>query len=111
MVTPKYSDTTFTTPATPIADIGNYIDWLRATDGQGQADVVAEGFLKLVPDQDVKIDNAINVSDLVQVGAHVGESNPGHPHWIRADVKADGVVNVSDLVQVGAWVGCSIIPS
>jgi hypothetical protein len=115
LLTPKYSDTTFTTPANPIADIANYINWLKQTDGQGQTDVVAEGFLKLAPDEDVNLDNAVDVSDLVAVGNSIGLS--GALHWIRADVAGgpngapDGHVDVSDLVAVGNWVGATIIPA
>jgi hypothetical protein len=97
------------TPANA-ADVSDFVTWIRATDGKGQDAVVAEGFLKLVPDQDVKIDNSVDVLDLIQVGNHVGETNPT-AHWIRADVKADGAVNVLDLIAVGNWVGTNILPS
>jgi len=91
------------------ADVTTFINWIRATDGAGQASVVSTGFLKLVPDQDVKVDNSVDVLDLIQVGNAVGQT--GTPRFIRADVKADGAIDVLDLIQVGNWVGVSILPS
>ena len=97
------------TPANA-SDISDFINWMKQTNGQGQNDVVTAGFLKLIPDQDVVIDNTIDVLDLIGVGNHIGEHG-ATPHWIRADVKADGVIDVLDLIAVGNWIGASIAPS
>jgi ABC-type phosphate transport system substrate-binding protein len=100
---------TFTQPVNNAADVTDFISWLEATDGQGQNDVVTAGFLKLIPDQDVNADNAVNVLDLIMVGNSIGLS--GANHWVRADVDSNGTVNVLDLIQVGNWVGTNILPT
>jgi ABC-type phosphate transport system substrate-binding protein len=100
-------------PANATSDVQNYIDWIRQLDGAGQQAVKDEGFLKLVPDQDLKIDsnNVINGQDMAQVAGHVGESGAS-AHWIRADVKQDAnnVINGQDLAQVAGWIGTTILP-
>ena len=50
--------------------------------------------------EDVNGDGVVNIQDLVQVAANLGQSgsNP-------ADVNGDGVVNIQDLVQVAAQLG------
>ena len=100
---------TYTKPVNNTTDVTNFINWLEATDGQGQNDVVTAGFLKIYPDQDVNTDNAVNVLDLIMVGNSIGLS--GANHWVRADVDSNGTVNVLDLIQVGNWVGTGILPT
>ncbi len=93
------------TPANKTTDVDNFITWLKATDGAGQAAVATAGFLKLVPNQDVDGNNSVNVLDLISVGNKVGaSSNLG-----RSDVDRNGSVNVLDLISVGNWVGVSIV--
>jgi ABC-type phosphate transport system substrate-binding protein len=117
---PKYNQTSFSTPFsttgltafTPMSDITNFITWMQTTDGKGQDNVQGEGFLRLIADQDVTMDNNVDVSDLVAVGNKVGQSGAAVARPAsRADVTRDGTVDVSDLVAVGNWVGAHIIPS
>ncbi|MBM3241061.1 hypothetical protein FJZ31_32660 [Candidatus Poribacteria bacterium] len=51
---------------------------------------------------DVNSDGIVDISDLVIVGQHFGESPPSAP---RADVNGDGTVDISDLVLVGQHFG------
>jgi len=123
------NSTVYPTAPANAGDISAFISWMQTTDGVGQGDAVTAGFLKLVPDQDVKIDNSIDVLDLIAVGNHVGQHGPQigtdqngnpiyQPRWtgtdskvVRADVHADGVIDVLDLIAVGNWVGTSILPA
>lgn len=51
---------------------------------------------------DINSDGIVDISDLVIVGQHFGESPPSDP---RADVNDDGTVDISDLVLVGQHFG------
>ncbi len=52
---------------------------------------------------DVNNDGKVDISDLVLVGSHFGESNPE-----VGDVNADGAVDIRDLVLVGLHFGESV---
>jgi len=55
-----------------------------------------------LPPWDVNQDGQVDVSDLVLVGLHFGESPPTD---LRADVNGDNTVDISDLVLVGIHFG------
>lgn len=90
-------------PQYKTAEADLYLNWILQDAGQ---DVVAqEGFVRLIPDQDVNKDKTINIGDVVSVGLYWGQS--GSPGWIRQDVNNDGVVNIGDVVSIGLWWGIS----
>ena len=51
---------------------------------------------------DVNNDGKVDISDLVIVGSHFGESNP------EVDVNADGIVDIRDMDLIGIHFGKSI---
>ena len=53
--------------------------------------------------KDVNNDGKIDISDLVLVGLHFGESNPE-----VGDVNADGTVDIRDMVLIGLHFGESV---
>lgn len=57
-----------------------------------------------LPAWDVNQDGTIDISDLVLVGRHIGETGEG----IIGDINGDGTVDISDLVLVGIHFGESI---
>jgi hypothetical protein len=80
-------------------------------DGQGQATVAQQGFLKMEPNEDVIIDgtNAINISDIGEVGNHFGLNSTNDAHWNpRAAVLGRSYVDISDIGDVGNWFGVNL---
>ena len=61
------------------------------------APFLVENPLTELPRWDVNEDGVVDISDLVLVGRHFGESPPKDP---RADVNEDGYVDILDLVLV-----------
>jgi hypothetical protein len=56
-----------------------------------------------VPDWDLNADHYCDVSDLVIIGRHWGET--GADGWILADFNRDGTVNILDIVAIGYYWG------
>ena len=62
------------------------------------------GFVSIAPNWDINVDHHGNISDVVSIGLHWGQS--GARRWIRADANSDGGCNISDVVLVGLhWNG------
>jgi ABC-type phosphate transport system substrate-binding protein len=91
--------------------ISTLVTWMTQLDGQGQATVAQQGFLKLEPNEDVIIDgtSAINISDIGEVGNHFGLSSTTDAHWNpRAAVLGRSYVDISDIGDVGNWFGVNL---
>jgi uncharacterized repeat protein (TIGR02543 family) len=54
---------------------------------------------------DLNGDHVIDVSDLVSIGLHWGQT--GTAGWLKEDLNRDGMVDVCDLVQIGLYWGRS----
>ena len=77
--------------------IQDYINFMFSK--AGQQIVENAGFVSIAPNWDVNVDHAGNISDVVSIGLHWGQS--GAPRWIREDANSDGGCNISDVVLVG----------
>ena len=82
--------------------IQDYINYMFTADGQQM--VENAGFVSIAPNWDINVDHHGNISDVVSIGLHWGQS--GARRWIRADANSDGGCNISDVVLVGLhWNG------
>jgi hypothetical protein len=77
--------------------IQDYINFMFSK--AGQQIVENAGFVSIAPNWDVNVDHAGNISDVVAIGLHWGQS--GAKRWIREDANSDGGCNISDVVLVG----------
>jgi hypothetical protein len=66
---------------------------------------VVNGFVEVVPPEDLNLDGEINIKDLALVGSAFG-SYPGHPRWNpTADVNKDDTINILDLAFIARNIG------
>lgn len=58
-----------------------------------------QGFVAPPPQWDLNKDGLINISDVVVIGLHWGQT--GAHGWIPQDLNNDGVINIGDVVVIG----------
>ena len=77
-------------------EIDDYINYMQEPDS-GQDHVLAAGFFKMIPDEDVNKNQSINIVDVGMIGGKWNQPCTG----CREDVNNNGQVNIVDVGMVG----------
>jgi ABC-type phosphate transport system substrate-binding protein len=83
------------------SNANNFINFLLSDAGQNI--VEQEGFVRLIPREDINRDGVINVMDEALIRQKWGQNDLNG--WIPEDINQDGYINMRDMVKCGLYGG------